>query len=393
MTERLYYDQSYLTEFRARVVDASPERQRVYLDRTAFYPSSGGQPFDTGQLGGINVIDVVDEEQRVAHVLDAPLGEAEVACVIHWGRRFDHMQQHTGQHLLSAVLIELFDAPTVSFHLGAESSTIDIARALDPAQIREAERRANQIVFENRPVTVGYQHSSEDLGLRKATEREGVIRIVSIQDLDRSACGGTHVRATGEIGPISIRKLDRVRGNLRIEFLCGLRAVARARADFEALSAIARSFSAPLDETPALVDSQREKLVDAERARQRLATELAQARGRELYANTTPGADGVRRIERRVEALADDVRAEAQSFTGGSKSVFLAAGQNPPSILLASSADSGVNAGELLKKALTKAGGRGGGSATMAQGSVPSKELLNEVARAVTAESGFAQNA
>jgi alanyl-tRNA synthetase len=133
--------------------------------------------------------------------------------------------------------------------------------------------------------------------------------------------------------------------------------------------------------------------VDAERARQRLATELAQARGRELYANTTPGADGVRRIERRVETLADDVRAEAQSFTGGSKSVFLAAGQNPPSILLASSADSGVNAGELLKKALTKAGGRGGGSATMAQGSVPSKELLNEVARAVTAESGFAQNA
>src|SRR5690348_2982777 len=149
MTERLYYHDSYLTEFRARVVDASPDRQRVYLDRTAFYPTSGGQPFDTGELGGVQVLEVADEGDRIAHVLGGALAEAEVAGRIDRDRRFDHMQQHTGQHLLSAVLIELFDAPTVSFHLGAEACTIDVASALTPEQLREAERRANQVVFEN----------------------------------------------------------------------------------------------------------------------------------------------------------------------------------------------------------------------------------------------------
>ncbi len=191
--------------------------------------------------------------------------------------RFDHMQQHTGQHLLSAVLLEMFDAPTVSFHLGAESSTIDVTGTLEAPQLRDAERRANQIVFENRPVIISFQHSSEDLGLRKPTEREGEVRIISIQDLDRSACGGTHVRATGEIGPILLRKLDRIRGNLRIEFLCGGRAIARARADFDALSEIARIFSAPLDDAPAMVEAQREKLQESDRARRRLATELARS--------------------------------------------------------------------------------------------------------------------
>ena len=384
MTGRLYYRDSYLTQFRARVVDSGPDRQRVYLDQTAFYPSSGGQPFDTGKLGGIDVLDVVDEDGRVAHVLRAPLAETEVEGLIDWHRRFDHMQQHTGQHLLSAVLIDLFDAHTVSFHLGADTATIDVARALDSAQIREAERRANEIVFENRPVLVSYQHSSEDLGLRKPTEREGEIRIVSIQDLDRSACGGTHVRSTGEIGPILIRKLDRIRGNLRIEFVCGLRAVERARADFEALSAIARSFSSSVDDAASLVEGQREKFQELERAHRRLTAELAQSRGRELYANTAPGADGVRRAERRVAALSDELRAEAQSFAAGSQAVFLGIGEDPPAVLLAASADSGVHAGNLLKAALSQAGGRGGGSATMAQGSVPSKEQLDEVKHLLT---------
>jgi alanyl-tRNA synthetase len=381
VTDRLYYHDSYLSEFRARVIETSPDGLRIYLDRSAFYPTSGGQPFDTGKLGGVDVNEVVDEDGRVAHQVSAPLdAAAEVSGVIDWQRRFDHMQQHTGQHLLSAVLVDLYDAQTVSFHLGIEACTIDVARALEPAQIREAERRANEIVFENRPVTIGFEDSSQDLGLRKPTEREGVIRIISIQDLDRSACGGTHVRATGEIGPILIRKLDRIRGNQRIEFLCGLRAVKRARADFEAISSVARAFSAPPDEVPALVTAQLEKLQDTEKARRRLATELAQARGRELYAGTPPGADGVRKVVRRVASLSDELRAEAQSFTAGPKSVFLAMGENPPAIMLASSPDSGVNAGEFLKAGLSKTGGRGGGSAIMAQGSLPSKDLLDQFA-------------
>jgi alanyl-tRNA synthetase len=277
------------------------------------------------------------------------------------------------------VLLEMFDAATVSFHLGAESSTIDVARALEPAQLREAERRANQIVFENRPVSITFQQSSEDLGLRKPTEREGEVRIISIQDLDRSACGGTHVRSTGEIGPILLRKLDRIRGNLRIEFLCGGRAVARARADFEALSEIARVFSAPLDDAPALVEAQREKLQETDRARRRLATELAQAGGRALYAATSPGPDGIRRVLRRVESLSEEARAEAQSFTAAGPAIFLAVTESPPSVLLAASKGSGVHAGDLLKRALAEAGGRGGGNPALAQGSLPSQEALDQL--------------
>jgi alanyl-tRNA synthetase len=391
MTDRLYYRDSYLTEFRARVVDVSPDavspdQHRIYLDRSAFYPTSGGQPFDLGTLGGINVIEVIDEGERIAHILSASLTASEVEGRIDRTRRFDHMQQHTGQHLLSAVLLEMFDAPTVSFHLGSEACTIDVARALEPAQLRDAERRANQIVFENRPVSISFQHSSEDLGLRKPTEREGQVRIISIQDLDRSACGGTHVRATGEIGPILLRKLDRIRGNLRIEFLCGGRAVARARADFEALAEIARVFSSPLDDAPAMVEAQREKLQEAEKARRRLATELAQASGRALYAESSPGPDGIRRVLRRPESLTEESRAEAQSFTASGAAIFLVVAENPPSILLAASKDSGVHAGDLLKRSLTEAGGRGGGNAALAQGSLPSKEALDLLLRTLAGQ-------
>src|ERR1700722_19071593 len=173
MTDRLYYQDSYLNEFRARVIDVSPDHKRIYLDRTAFYPTSGGQPFDTGQLGGLDVIEVVDEGDRIAHILSERLERSEVDGRIDPLRRFDHMQQHTGQHLLSAVLLEMFGAATVSFHLGAEACTIDVDRALEADQLRQAERRANEIVFENRPVTVTFQDSSLDLGLRKPTEREG----------------------------------------------------------------------------------------------------------------------------------------------------------------------------------------------------------------------------
>jgi alanyl-tRNA synthetase len=394
MTDRLYYQDSYLTEFRARVVEVSPDavspdRQRVYLDRTAFYPTSGGQPFDTGQLGGLNVVEVIDEGDRIAHILSERLEQSEVDGRVHQPRRFDHMQQHTGQHLMSAVLVEMFDAATVSFHLGAEACTIDIARALEAEQLRQAERRANQIVFENRPVTVSFQHSSEDLGLRKPTEREGEVRIVSIQGLDRSACGGTHVRATGEIGPILLRKQDRIRGHQRIEFLCGGRAVARARADFEALSQIARVFSAPLDDAPAMVEAQREKLQEADRTRRRLATELAQASGRALYAETPPGSDGIRRLLRRVESLSEESRAEAQSFTASGPAIFLAPAENPTSILLAASHGSGVHAGDLLKPLLSAAGGRGGGNATLAQGSLPSKEALEQLVGTLASQLKF----
>jgi alanyl-tRNA synthetase len=380
MTERLYYTDSYQREFRARIVERSSDGQIVYLDRTLFYPTSGGQPFDLGSICGVPVVEVVDEEERIAHYMAAPLGaDGEVAGEINWNRRFDHMQQHSGQHLLSAVFEELFNLHTVSFHLGAESSTIDLEGGpVDARAILEAEQRANELVAENRAMDVRFEEASQVQGLRKPSDRQGMLRIVSIDGLDRSACGGTHVRATGEIGPILLRRTEKIRQSVRVEFVCGGRAVHRARQDFEALSRIAQLFSAPLDEVAPLVAVQLEAAKAGEKARRKLELELAAYQGKELYAATEPAADGVRRVVQRLDrGNLEDLRAVAQNFTAGTKGVFVATLKDPPSVLLAVSADSGIDAGRVLKAALAGSGGRGGGNGRIAQGSVPNTPALD----------------
>ena len=379
MTERLYYDDSYLRQFTARALEC--DGSRVYLDRTAFYPTSGGQPFDLGSIAGVAVREVVDEGDRIAHLLASPLAAGPVDCVLDWGRRFDHMQQHTGQHLLSAVFEEMFHRRTVSFHLGAESSTIDLeGGAVDARAAAAAEGRANEIVCENRPVSIGYQRAEEAEALRKPSEREGTLRIVSIERLDRSACGGTHVRTTGEIGAVLIRKLEKVRQTVRVEFLCGGRATRRARADYDALNRVAQLFSSSLDEAPAMVAAQLETARAADKARRKLELDLAAYQGRELYRNTAPDAAGMRRVVRRASAGSlEELRALAQNFTAQPKAVFVASLADPPSVMLAASADAGMDAGQALKAALAEAGGRGGGTARMAQGSVPAAALLEKV--------------
>lgn len=385
MTRRLYYTDSYLREFQAIVVDASPDGSVVYLDQTAFYPSSGGQPHDLGTIGGAEVLDVIDEGDRIAHRVAASVPSGPAAGKVDWTRRFAHMQQHTGQHLLSAVLEELFRFRTVGVHFGDGANTVDLeTSSISVEQMREAELRANSLVTENRRVTVSFEDHSSVEGLRKASGREGELRIVSIEGLDRSACGGTHVRATGEIGPILLRKQDKVRGNVRLEFLCGERAVRRARQDFEALSQAARVFSAPLDEVPAVVASQAEQLRRQAKLSRELGVELAQRRGRELHAACLPDVSGRRVRLERASALDDEVRTLAQSFTSGSNALFAAVAGN--SVLLAASADSGVHAGNRLKAALTAAGGRGGGNAQLAQGSVPTPEGALALAQALLRE-------
>ncbi len=385
MTDRLYYTDCYLREFHASIVERSEDGFTVYLDRTAFYPTSGGQPFDTGAIGGIRVLDVIDQGERIAHHVAAPLGTGPVECAIDWPRRFDHMQQHTGQHLLSAVFEERFALHTVSFHLGAASSTIDLeGAALEPPAAREAERRANEIVCENRPVTVAFEHAAGAEGLRKPSDREGDLRIVSIDGLDRSACGGTHVRSTGEIGAVLIRKLEKVRQAVRVEFLCGARAAARARADYDALAAIAHLFSASLDDAAPMVAAQWEAARSGDKARRKLELDLAAYQGRDLYLATPPGADGVRRVARcAASGSLEELRAIAQNFTAQPKAVFVATLASPPSVLLAASADAGIDAGQVLKAALTAVGGRGGGNARIAQGSVADQAQLDRVLAAV----------
>ena len=379
MTERLYYQDCYLREFRAHVVEAADDGRRVYLDRTAFYPTSGGQPFDTGTLGGANVVEVVDEEERVAHVLDAPITAGEIDGRINWARRFDHMQQHSGQHLLSAVLEELFKIPTVSFHLGAEVCTIDVtAASLAPRQMEQAEERCAEIVSQARPLAISFEDAAADLGLRKESQRTGTLRVVAIDGIDRSACGGTHVRTTAEIGPVAIRKTEKIRGNTRLEFVCGVRALRQARADFRTLQELSRQLSVPAAEAPALVAAQLERVKTLEKTNQRMAAEIAQREGRELWNATAPDADGLRRMVQRA-AIDDAMRTRAQAFAAEGKAAFLAVSANPPAILLAASADSGIHAGDRVKAAVTAAGGRGGGNQGLAQGSLPAAADLEAI--------------
>jgi alanyl-tRNA synthetase len=378
MTQRLYYTDAYLTTFPADVLDRAEDGTVVYLDRTAFYPTSGGQPHDTGRLGSSRVVDVVDEGDRIAHRVDAPVSAGPLEGVIDWTRRFDHMQQHTGQHLLSAVLADLTGHATVSVHFGRDLSTLDLdTPELPKAQVVEAELRANRIVTENRPVEVSFEEAASAEGLRKAPDREGTLRIVTIRDLDRSACGGTHVRATGEIGPILIRRLERVRKTVRLEFLCGERAVRRARADAELLADLAVTQSAAPEELPALFAAQRQELSAAAAARRDLETALAGYRARELYQTSAQGAGSARVVMVEEEVGPPDrLRALAQAVAGLPQGVFLGATRTPAGVIVASAEDSGVDVGRLVKEVLGRVGGRGGGNARLAQGSLPSAEAL-----------------
>ena len=384
-TTRLYYTDSYLKQFDARVAEIADAGRRVYLDRTAFYPTSGGQPHDLGTLADIEVSDVVDEGDRIAHLLANPLPAdvRELSGRIDWERRFDHMQQHTGQHLLSAVIEELFGHHTVSVHFGRDYSSLDLdVESLTADQVSRAERRANEIVVEDRPVTTDFEEAASATGLRKASDREGTLRIISIDGLDKSACGGTHVRRTGEIGAILIRKVERVRKAARLEFVCGLRAVQRARADFEALSRIATSLSAALDDAPALVAAQAEQLRAAENERRRQERELASFRARALYEAAVPSTRDVRVVRHVAESM-DDLRTLAQGITALSKAALVGTVADQPAVLLAASEDTGVDAGRLLREAVTSVGGRGGGSPRVAQGTVPDRKQLEDVVSAV----------
>lgn len=380
MTERLYYTDSYLKQFEAGVVSVSEDGLRVVLDRTAFYPTSGGQLHDLGTLNSIPVTEVAEgEDGGIAHVLESPLTAGTVTGEIDWERRFDFMQQHSGQHLLSAVFESMFGFKTVSVHMGEASSTVDLETAsVTREQLRAVEEAANRGVFENRAITVGIEDASEAAGLRKATERTGDLRIVTIDGCDRSACGGTHVKTTGEIGPILLRRLDKIRGNVRVEFLCGLRAARRARMDYEALDSAARVFNAQLDDVPALAASLAEQVREAGKERRKLGLELAQLRGRQLWESQEVSATG-RRVyvdERASGALDDEVRALALSFTAQPGAAFIATSQDPPAVLLAVSEDTGLHAGNLMKPLLADLGGRGGGNNRTAQGSLPAKEAI-----------------
>ena len=387
-TERLYYRDAYRAEFTARVTDRSDDGRRVYLDSTAFYPTSGGQPHDLGVLQGIAVVDVIDEDTRVAHLLMRALGpETLIEGKIDWQRRFDHMQQHTGQHLLSAVFEDLLSARTVSVHFGDAHSTLDLeVDSLSADKLARAERRANEIIAENRAVSVTFEDAAAATGLRKAVDREGALRIVGIDGLDRSACGGTHVRATGEIGCALLRGTERIRKTVRVEFLCGLRAVVRSRADYSALARIASSLSASLDDVPALVVSQAAQLKEGDQARRRLERELAGHQARSMFEKLPRSASETHvAFQSGAAQTMDQLRALGQAVLEMERAVFVATTVEGSGVLVAATEDSGIDAGKLVRESLVVVGGKGGGSPRLAQGTAPSAELATRALELIRA--------
>lgn len=384
MTERLYYTDAYLRTFDARIVDRANDGRTIYLDRTAFYATSGGQPFDTGTLAGIPVTDVVDEGDRIAHVLAAPAPASEtVSGSIDWARRFDHMQQHTGQHLLSAIFADRFKLDTVSVHFGATTSTLDLdTESLSRDKLLAAEGLANAAIAEPRAVSVAFEDAASAAGLRKAPPREGEIRIVTIHALDRSACGGTHVRSTAEIGAILVRRTERVRKTTRVEFVCGLRAVRTARADHELIAELAHSLGVAPAELVAATSAQRDELRAAQAARREASDALDGYRAREHFDAAVPDANGRRRIvERRAAGSVEELRSLAQAILALGPALFVGTLAHPPTIVVASS-NAALDAGAALKKVLAEHGGRGGGNARIAQGTVPDSSALDAAVNA-----------
>ncbi len=258
-TKRLYYENPYQLEFEAVVVEriTIEEKPALVLDQTCFYPESGGQPDDKGVINGINVLRVLEGDEKIIHVLEKDISSDRVKGKVDWQRRFDHMQQHSGQHILSQSFYELFKAETLSFHLGESVSTVEIdLRKADDEEVERVERRTNEIIFEDREIKTYFvpEERIENIPLRKPPQKKGEIRVVEVSGFDYSACGGTHVRRAGEIGLIKILGWERIRNNLRFEFVCGRRAVEDYAQKNKMMRQLSSRFTVPEKEILASVE-------------------------------------------------------------------------------------------------------------------------------------------
>jgi alanyl-tRNA synthetase len=385
MTERLYYLDPYRLEFEARVVGriGVGSRPGVILESTCFYPTSGGQPHDEGHLNGVPVVNVVEREDKaIVHVLATEVKGNVVHGVIDWERRFDHMQQHTGQHILSQAFLQLLNAETVGFHLGEEISTIDIDKAPLPAsQLDRIEDRTNEIIFADRPVKTYWVTETEVAGLplRKLPAVEMPIRIVEVEGFDYSPCGGTHCRRTSEVGLIKITKVERRGQDTRIEFLCGGRALADYRAKNRTVNELANQFSVGAWELAEAVQRLAEEVKSSRRELNAARNRLLDYEAVELSAEAEQ--HGGIRVVRKVftDREGEEVRRLALRLVESEGSVALLglAGEKAQ-LVFACSDDLPYDMNDLLKKACQVVGGGGGGQRHFAQGGGPDGSRVGE---------------
>ncbi|HXW92928.1 MAG TPA: DHHA1 domain-containing protein [Terriglobales bacterium] len=405
MTEHLYYQDSFLYEFEAKLLEimSVDSRPVLILDRTAFYPTGGGQGFDTGWLSPVSpagnerlrVAEVTEDDQgRILHfVAERPrFGPGTpVHGFIERERRRDHMQQHSGQHVLSAAFVRLFNLPTVSFHMGVESSSIDLdAKNLTPEQLRDAESLANDVVLENRRVDIRFvaQPEARALGMRKipSVEHE-TLRLIDIHDFDLTGCGGTHVASTGQIGCILLRKLEKVRQGSRVEFVCGKRAVAVAGRDYTTLVESSALCSSHIWELPRQIRKLQDDARAARKGNEILVEEVADFWVARLLAEALPRDGSLLIVRLFPDRELGFIKLLAQRLTRQAPKVVALLGttRDQPALVFAQSAGQPFDMGALMKEVLSRLGGRGGGSKEMAQGGPVEREQLESVLMEIAA--------
>ena len=384
-TEKLYYQDPYRQEFAATVLGKAAlasGRFAVILDRTAFYPEGGGQPCDTGTLNGLPVSAVQTKDGEIIHTVDGDPGNGPVVGKIDWQRRFDHMQQHTGEHILSGVFLAKYQAENVGFHLSAATVQIDVTLpALSAEQAREVEDAANAVIFANRPIEAKFVETDElsTYALRKAPGAEfEQIRLVSVADCDCCPCGGTHVRQSGEVGLLKIRGWEKRKNNIRVEFACGYRALADYRLKHELARAVSGRFSTPVEQAlPAF-----ERFLEKQECQHQEMQTLRKAYHDELSArllNEAAPVGGVRLVSRVFAGYgAADLQDFAARVTVQSGAVCLLAAVDESasrsSFLFAAAPDVPAAMNDLLKRSLAPTGGKGGGNAATAQGGAPTAD-------------------
>jgi alanyl-tRNA synthetase len=378
-TKRLYYSDSHLTEFDATVLAAeetAPGRAAIVLDRTAFYPTGGGQPFDTGTLNGARVVDCIDrEEEGVLHVVEgaSPAVGERVSGRVDWERRLEHIQQHTGQHILSQALVRLFDAPTRSFRMLESACEIDVElREPSDEKIEQAVDLANRVVWEDRAVraVVVTPEEASKLPLRKDSARAGELRVVEIEGFDLSPCGGTHAKRAGEVGVIVVRSWERAKGMTRIEFAAGSRALADYRLANRTARSVATLFSSARDDAPALAA----RLVDENKQlarRVRVLEELAARAEAEDLIREAETRGNLKIVARVFEDRdAESLKRLAAAVASHARAVALLGSRevDQARLVFARGAEAAGDMNALMREACALVEGRGGGRADMAQG-------------------------
>jgi alanyl-tRNA synthetase len=376
MTQKIYYDAAYTREWHTHITNRVTKEDAIYvtLAETAFYPHGGGQPCDLGQIGGIAVLDVNLEDGEVWHKLERSPEQDEVDCELDWERRFDHMQQHTGQHLLSAVTLKLTDAMTLSFHLGTDYATIDVAtESLSPEQLAEVEQEVNRQIVRNVPVRASRVTAEEAARLplvKQPTVTED-IRIVEIEGVEYNACGGTHVAATGEIGIIKLLKTEKVKGGTRIYFKCGTRALNEFKEAQEVLNGITTKLKTSRDELL-------ERIEKMEQEQKQLQSELNAVKSTNdaYYAEELLAArEGLVIAQIFEDKSLKDMQSLATKLTEGHEGLVLFASISEAKVVLAQNGQPPEWAcGPFFKGNLGAYQGKGGGSEKIAQAGFASSE-------------------